>query len=292
MRGKDLNVLAGWCISTLGVFFSAVLIAAAVSTGVYNFLTGLLGTGIMILLPFLHLRELRNVQRREQNFCEIRLALHEGTVLFLESLRRDRPGEQLYAYFLEVDLLGNSISAIAATEEGLNRLAESHVRQGYRAQEGNTFDLLRQWLRWQIPAAIFWTRAEGWYTQYDAEPDLFVSVYLPLWKALRRRYFQSRPPEGELIRLCLQALQAMDAVGTFSGRWPRDELVLGIFWNTKNATEEQFFSWAVQVNPTWVAERLHRQLEAGHGANGLILPPPATGDNEAVSENDLDFTKE
>lgn len=96
----------------------------------------------------------------------------------------------------------------------------------------------------------------------------------------------ARPSDGTLLHLCQATLKKMDFVGiftgVFTGRVKREQLVLGIYMNSKYMTEEKFVSWAEPINPPSVIERLRREIEEGRAAGQIILPPPDTEEADDI----------
>jgi Domain of unknown function (DUF4303) len=289
---KDRRDVAAWlvdvCVFAGGTFamfltgafaFATIFCIPWIADGHHQgLLLGCLFTSLTVACGYLvHRIEARTAaRRRDRLFREIRRALWTGAARSLDALQRDRPGEAMYAFLFEVNVTGDSVSAVAATEEGLDRLTQKYLSEGYRAAAGDSAVLCRQWLRWQEPGGKWYLRGaldgnEGWYTKYQC--DYFKEAQIVLRRAFQEGHMRQR--DETLIRLCLETLQAMDARGEFDEYVARERLVLGVFDNGKHADEKQFLEWAAQVNPPGVLERLRLDMAAGKAAGEAMVPPTA-----------------
>jgi hypothetical protein len=206
--------------------------------------------------------------KRKRLFGEIRRLLWTAAVQLLDSLKRERPGETVYAFLFEVNMAGDLVSAAAATEEGLDRLTLLYLSEGFQSAV-----LCRQWLRWQ-----YYIRREGWYTKNEG--NYFKAVQSLLHQAIGRGLMRKR--DGKLIQICLETLQAMDADGEFDEYAVRSQLVLGLYYDGKDA-DQKFIEWAASVNPPAVVERLRQEImatktagESLFGTAPVVEEPPAS----------------
>lgn len=256
-----------WFFFAFGTYPVLLIVPAAIMQGAYW--AALLSLAwpiwwILILMPAM--------KEERVLFARIREELRRGTIQGLESLAQARPGEKIYGLLFEVFSVGDHVSAVAATEEGLDRLVQKYVAMGYRVEANKSIDVMRQWLRWKAPETIYYTRAEGWYTNYES--DNFSEAQWLIRLGIENGRVRRRGPNDSLIQLCLKTLEEMDAAGIFAERVERTQLVLGIFHHGNDTNDEMFLSTAAQINPPSVIDRLQRELQERRVAAQAIVAPP------------------
>jgi hypothetical protein len=298
-RPRTLLQACSFAGIALVVFFTGIsaLISAicvtVIAAGYYRsevLLSGLASTCLALAGTYLvHQFETRSAARkRERLSSEIRRILRATAVRFLDALRQERPGEAMYAFLFEMNPLGDLVSAVAATEEGLDRLVQRYVSEGCQAVAGDPALLCHQWLRWPNPQAMFHTRNEGWYTNYVS--DHFGAAQALLRRASTGsnanwpRWGRKRQGDETQIRLSIETLQAMDAEGEFDDYAVRERLVLGLYHNSKDADPELFLEWAAQVNPAALVERLRLEVMAGKAAGEALRFPAIISREPPASE--------
>lgn len=193
-------------------------------------------------------------KEREQALSAIRDAIATGIKNFLAAFRHEWANETMYGFLLEAAWEGTSVEAVAATEEGLFRIAKY-----YAADEGEedeeSINHQRIQLRWSSPE-------DGWYASYDA--DFFTRANQLLSQAHETGLMQLG--DQQLQQLCLEVLQQLDSVGVFASAETRQNILIGVCDVGGDNTEEDFLKWAEVVNPPVVIERLRRELQKANEA--------------------------
>jgi hypothetical protein len=64
---------------------------------------------------------------KDQVFSAIQEAISTGAIGFLAAFRQDWTGESMYSFLLEAGWEGESVDAVAGTEEGLLRIAQYYA---------------------------------------------------------------------------------------------------------------------------------------------------------------------
>jgi hypothetical protein len=178
----------------------------------------------------------------------IRLGLIACAHDFLNRLAERQPNERLYAFLFEISCEGFSAHGAAATEEGLTRCVQKLIEGGRGDDFGNDLEKGRARYRWWGP------EDGGWYQQPD---EAFQPVQELLQRAEDEGLYETY--SDNLNRLCIEALQAMDAVGRFGSGPARGRVVLGVCYIGADNSPEEFLGWAKEVNPPAVYRRLRRE---------------------------------
>jgi hypothetical protein len=188
-------------------------------------------------------------KEREQMFSAIRDAIAIGVKNFLIAFRQDWTHETMYGFLLEAAWEGTSVEAVAATEEGLLRIAKYYAADEGKEDE-ESMNHQRIQLRWGSPE-------DGWYPSYDA--DFFTRANQLLTQAHETGLMQLG--NQQLQQLCLKVLKELDSAGVFANPETRQNIVIGVCDVGGDNTEEDFLKWAEVVNPPVVIERLRRELQ-------------------------------
>ena len=188
-------------------------------------------------------------KEQEQVFAEIRRAIGVGVKDFLAALSRDRPGETMYGFLLEVPCEGTAVEAVAGTEEGLTRVARRYAEdEGEEGEEATRRQ--RAALRWGSPE-------DCWYSNYEA--GFFREAQELISMAHDERLLEEY--DEKLNRLCLETLQELDAAGVFGAGEEREGMVIGLCYVGGDNSDKEFLAWAKEVNPASVIKRLRRELK-------------------------------
>jgi hypothetical protein len=175
----------------------------------------------------------------------------------MRQFRREHPGEDLYAFALVPSPHHDGIICAFATEQGLDRVAGRYLASGSGSREGDPLPLLRQWLRWANPD-------DGWYF-YGNGDDPFARL-VPEYQGKGRPW---TPP------LCIEALQRLDAEGTFGAGADRERVVIGV---TYGEDPEDFARFAKDSNPAAVWARMRQEMDRcwDLSRSGLLTTPSAS----------------
>ncbi|MEJ1935634.1 DUF4303 domain-containing protein [Nostoc sp. NIES-2111] len=201
-------------------------------------------------------------KEREQAFSAIRDAIATGIKSFLAAFKHDWVNETMYGFLLEASWEGTSVDAVAATEEGLLRIAKSYAADDAKEDE-QSINHQRIQLRWVSPE-------DGWYANYDA--NFFTRANQLLVQAHETGLMELG--DQQLQQLCLEVLRELDSAGVFASAETRQNIVIGVCDVGGDNTEEDFLQWAEAVNPPVVMERLRRELQE---ANEIYTRSPSGG---------------
>ncbi|BAT54402.1 hypothetical protein NOS3756_33710 [Nostoc sp. NIES-3756] len=193
-------------------------------------------------------------KEREQAFLVIRDAITTGIQNFLAAFRHDWANETMYGFLLEASWEGTSVEAVAATEEGLLRIAKYYTASEGKEDE-QSINHQRIQLRWGSPE-------DGWYANYDA--NFFIRANQLL--AFAHEAGLMELGDQQLQQLCLEVLRELDSAGVFANAETRPNIVVGVCDVGGDNTEEDFLQWAEAVNPPVVMERLRRELQEANEA--------------------------
>jgi hypothetical protein len=195
--------------------------------------------------------EMLSVDQKDQFFSEIRAAIVMGVGEFLAAFRRDWPGETMYSFLLVAVWEGTYINSVAATEEGLLRIAEDYAEpcEGQLDQESFKSECAR--FRWG-------GYESGWYMNFDAE--FFESANQLISDAHKIGLMVEG--DQQLQQICLEVLRELDSNSIFGTGEAREKIVIGVSDVGGDHTEEDFLSWAEAVNPPVVMARLRSELQA------------------------------
>lgn len=184
-------------------------------------------------------------------------ALRAGIKASFASLRQQYAGEQLYGYALVVGDMMNHVGAAAHTEEGLGRVADRYVSNGYRATKGDAREQIRWLLRWNCD--------DGW-THFAADPNPFATANT-LLAACGDPHEEFYDGGGTALaeELFLAALHECYAAGVFG----KDEAVTVSLYTGDDA-EKDVVRWVKRTNPPAVFERWKAEQKRGVRAAKVV----------------------
>lgn len=171
---------------------------------------------------------------------------------------------QLYGFSLVLDALGSAVSAIAQSEEGLERSVAKEAEGGYWATKtGNLRGLLAKMKRWTCED---WLSCETFFGEANR---LLHESY-----ASNPEDFLERGSNRLVYLCCLTTLADLDVQGAFGNGKHREAIVLNLYLGDQS--DEELLRWAIQVNPYEVYTRYATELQEAHAAfKELVYTGPA-----------------
>ncbi|PSF37098.1 hypothetical protein C7H19_11705 [Aphanothece hegewaldii CCALA 016] len=187
-------------------------------------------------------------ENNEKKFIIIQNAITQGIREFLVAFENNWPNETMYAFLLEVSCEGTSLEAVAATEEGLTRIAKKYAESYFNELQINE---KRIELRWGSPEDGWYPSYNGNYFNYanqlliDAHNDQLMELY-----------------DGKLNQLALNVLHKLDMQGLFGHMKIRQQRAIGICYVGGDNSDEEFLHWLRVINSIDVVERVKREMAA------------------------------
>ncbi len=187
--------------------------------------------------------------KQDQHVVKIQDAISQGIKSFLVAFSNDWQDESVYGFLLEISCEGTCLEGVAATEEGLTRIAKQY------SESISSESLINEWrieLRWGSPE-------DGWYTNYEG--GCFDNANQLLMNAHEAGLIELY--DGQLNRLVLGVLQNLDVQGLFGQGEARYQKAIGICYMGGDNSEGEFLDWLKEVNSPDVVERVRREMEEG-----------------------------
>jgi hypothetical protein len=156
----------------------------------------------------------------------------------------------MYGFLLEAVWEGTYVEAVAATEEGLLRVAQEYTQYYGQTDEAFTKEMCIQ-LRWGSPE-------DGWYENYEA--GLFKNANELISQAHEAGFMEIG--DQQLQQMCLEVLRELDGDQIFGDRDAREKIIIGVCDVGGDNTEEDFLGWVEAVNSPDVMAQLRSELKA------------------------------
>jgi hypothetical protein len=204
----------------------------------------------------------------------IRAALRTAAETQLREISRIHPRETLYAFLFECTEAGFAILGAIGTQEQLTRYSLEQLEKLKPLETLDPVATVRSAFRWGSPE-------DGWYREawpFDEVNDL-------LREAERTQLYETF--DDTLTRLCIETLRAMDRDAAFGTGTRRQRVVIGVRVTGGDSLDPEFMTWAEQVNPPAVVERLRAEVNQTHHDTNLLeylpLSERGSGKNEEMS---------
>lgn len=187
----------------------------------------------------------------------IRAALRTAAETQLREISGIQPRETVYGFLFECTEDGFAVLGATGTQEQLTRYALEQLERLKPLETLDPVAAVRSAFRWGSPE-------DGWYREawpFDEVNDL-------LREAERTQLYQAF--DGTLAQLCVEVLQAMDRDAVFGIGERRERVVIGVCVTGGDTSDPEFMTWAEQVNPPAVMERLRAEVDQTHRDRNLL----------------------
>jgi hypothetical protein len=172
---------------------------------------------------------------------KLRAVLARETAEVFAHAKSECSKESLYAFAICATPSGSYVCAAANTEEALRRRAELYASKGYRAERGDSLELIAKMLRWN---------SDDWSYFFKA----------PFFDGANRILKSAGAPYEVVHDLCLDVLADLDKQGT--------RIVLN-FSLGGNSTEE-VLGYAKRINSKIIYKRFEAEVAAGMKAGNQV----------------------
>lgn len=168
------------------------------------------------------------------SFQHIEKAVEKGLKDAVHAYRAQHPDHDIYAIALVPSSLGDWVHGAIATEQGLDKVAESYARDGVPK------DVCRNWLRWANPD-------DGWHQDTASHFEEASKALTAAMEAELLEEFDER-----ISQILIQTLKNL------AGQWGED-LILGL---THGEDPQEYIYWAEQVNAPEHFKKMSAEFKA------------------------------